>query len=109
MPIETTVEQAAFSLAVPPTQNSAVVKWIRQGWILTKLGTTALLLWYLTNCIHDFQRIQRLKAEPSPPSKVITKNQAWQRIYTRASQYITQSPIDPTSKATLPWTSFTRP
>lgn len=84
MPVGTTVEQVEFSLAAPPAPNSAPVDWIRQGWILAKLAMTALLLWYLASWIHDFQRIQGLEAEPTPPFKVITKSEAWQRIYSRA-------------------------
>ncbi len=49
---------------------------------------TISLLWNLAGWVHDFQRIQRLEAEPTPPYKVITKNEAWQRIYTRATQFI---------------------
>jgi hypothetical protein len=84
MPVETTVEQIEFSLAAPPAPNSTFMDWIRQGWIRVKLATTGLLLWYLASWVHDFQRIQGLEAEPTPPSKVITKNEAWQRIYSRA-------------------------
>ncbi len=88
MPVETTVEQVALSLSPPPAPNSALADWLRQGWILLKLSLTGLLLWYLAGWVHDFQRIQRLEAEPTPPYKVITKNEAWQRIYTRATQFI---------------------
>jgi len=88
MPIETTVEQVEFSLAAPPATNSPLVGWIRPGWILAKLVLTGLLLAHLVGWVHDFQRIQRLEAEPTPPSKVITKNEAWQRIYSRPAQYV---------------------
>lgn len=88
MPIETTIDQAEFSLAAPPAENSALAGWIRPGWILGKLVLTSLLLAYLIGWIHDFQRIQALEAEPTPPSKVITKNEAWQRIYSHAARYV---------------------
>ena len=82
MPIETTVEEIQFSLAPPSTQKtSTLMDWIHQGWILTKLAMTGLLLWHMASWAHDFQRIQHLEAEPTPPFKVITKNEAWQRIY----------------------------
>ena len=89
MPLETTVEQVEeFSLAAPPATNSPLVGWIRPGWILAKLFLTGLLLAHLVGWVHDFQRIQRLEAEPTPPSKVITKNEAWQRIYSRPARYV---------------------
>ncbi len=88
MPVETSVEQAPFRLAAPPTSTSTLADWLHQGRILLKLALTALLLWNLAGWVHDFQRIQRLEAEPAPPYKVITKNEAWQRIYTRTTQFI---------------------
>jgi hypothetical protein len=44
---------------------------------------TGLLLVYLVAWIQDLQRVRNLEAEPTPPSKVITKYEAWNRIYTR--------------------------
>jgi hypothetical protein len=81
MPIDTTVEGIEFTLAPPPARNTFLMDWVRQGWFLARLAITGLLLWYLANCVHDFQRILRLEAEPTPPFKVITKHEAWQRIY----------------------------
>ncbi len=86
MPVQTSIERAAFRLAVPPASTSTLADWLHQGRILLKLALTALLLWNLAGWVHDFQRIQGLEAEPTPPYKVITKNEAWQRIYTRATQ-----------------------
>ena len=88
MPIETTIEQVDFSLAVPPATDTYLAGRVRPGWILAKLVLTGLLLAHLVGWVHDFQRIQRLEAEPTPPSKVITKYQAWQRIYSREARYI---------------------
>ncbi len=84
MPVETTVQPVEFSLAAPLAPNGTPVDWIRQGLIMAKLAMTGLLLWYMASWVHDFQRIQSLVAEPTPPFKVITKNEAWQRIYSRA-------------------------
>ena len=82
MPIETTIEGIRFGLANPPARKTSVlVDWIHQGWILTKLVLTGLLLWQLASWAHDFERTLRLEAEPTPPFKVITKNEAWQRVY----------------------------
>jgi len=88
MPIETTVEQVEFNLVASPATNNPSVGWIRPGWILARLVLTGLLLAHLVGWVHDFQRIQRLQAEPTPPSKVITKNEAWQRIYSRTARYV---------------------
>jgi hypothetical protein len=81
MPIDTTIEGIEFNLPPPPARNTVLLDWIHQGWILTKLAMTGLLLWYLASWAHDFQRIRGLEAEPTPPFKVITKHEAWQRIY----------------------------
>lgn len=86
MPIETTVDQVGFSLAAPPAPTSLPADWLRPGLVLGKLVVTGLLLTYLVGWVHDFQRIRRLEAEPTPPSKVITKNEAWQRIYSRPAR-----------------------
>lgn len=88
MPIETTVEQVEFSLAAPPATKYPIGGWFRPGWILAKLVLMALLLAHLVGFVQDFQRIQSLEAEPNPPSKVITKNEAWQRIYSRQAQFV---------------------
>jgi hypothetical protein len=88
MPIDTTVEQAEFSLATSPATRYPPVRWIRPGWILAKLALMALLLAHLVGLVQDYQRIQRLEAEPTPPLKVITKYEAWDRIYSRQGQFI---------------------
>ena len=91
MPIDTTIDQAQFNLAAPPATDSPLLGWIRPGLILGKLVLTGLLLTYLVGWVHDFERIRRLEAVPTPPSKVITKNEAWQRIYSRPARWVTQS------------------
>ena len=91
MPIETTIEEAELSLAAPAETYPPSAGWIHSGWVLGQLVLTGLLLTYLVAWAHDFQRIRQLEAEPTPPSKVITKNQAWQRIYSRAARKIWQA------------------
>lgn len=86
MLIETTIGEAEVSLPVPPASNASLAAWARPGWILGKLVLTGLLLTYLVGWVQDFQRIRRLEAEPTPPSKVITKNEAWQRIHPRPAR-----------------------
>jgi hypothetical protein len=51
-----------------------------------KLMLTWLLLVYLLGWVHEFKRIQGLEAEPTPPSKVISKHEAWNRIYPRPNR-----------------------
>jgi hypothetical protein len=43
---------------------------------------------YVVGAVQDFQRVRELRAEPPPLAKiiVITKNEAWQRIHSRAAQ-----------------------
>lgn len=78
-----TIEEAEVSLAASPAANRPLTLWQRPGWVLGKLLLTGLLLIYLVGWVQDFQRIRRLEAEPTPPSRVITKYEAWERIYPR--------------------------
>lgn len=59
---------------------------LRSGWTLSKLVLTSLLLIYLMGWVQGLQRMRRLEAEPTPPSKVITKYEAWERIYPRPAR-----------------------
>ena len=90
MPFDTIIEQTQFGLA-PPATDSTLLAWLRPGLRVGRLVLIGLLLTYLVGWIHDFQRIRRLEAEPTPPSKVITKYEAWQRIYSRPAQWVTRS------------------
>ncbi len=81
MLIETTLEEREVSLAGSATANSSLTAWLRSSWLLGKLLLTGLLLTYLVGWVQDFQRIRRLEAEPTPPYKVISKNEAWRRIH----------------------------
>jgi hypothetical protein len=56
-------------------------EWFRTGWTVSKILMAGLLMVYLVGWANDLQRLISLEAEPSPPSKVITKFQAWERIY----------------------------
>lgn len=84
MSTETTIAQAEYEHTVAPVASRPMAVWIRPGWLLGKLLLLGLLLTYLVGWVHDFQRIRRLEAEPTPPSKVITKFEAWDRIYSPA-------------------------
>lgn len=59
---------------------------LRAGRILGKLVLVGLLLTYLVGWVQDLQRVHQLEAEPTPPAKVITKYEAWQRIYQRPAR-----------------------
>ncbi len=83
MLIETTLEEREVSLAGSATAKSWLIIWLRSRWFLGKLLLTGLLLTYLVGWVQDLQRIRRLEAEPTPPSKVITKYEAWRRIHPR--------------------------
>jgi hypothetical protein len=76
--IDTTLGNASdapATLAVEPQ------RW----WALTQIVLAGLLVAYLVGVVQDIQRVRDLRAEPSPFSKtIITKNEAWQRIYSRS-------------------------
>ena len=82
MLIETTLEEREVGLAGSAPATSPLTVWLRTSWLLGKLLLTGLLLTYLVGWVQDFQRISRLEAEPTPPYKVISKNEAWNRIHT---------------------------
>lgn len=94
MLIETTIDEAEVSLTASPAANRPLaVRLRRPGWVLGKLVLTGLLVTYLVGWVQDFQRIRRLEAEPTPPSKVITKYEAWQRIYPRPAKKLARPTV----------------
>ena len=87
MIIETTIAEARVPLLRElPTASSTLAGPLRAGWVLGKLVLAGLLLTYLVGWAQDLQRVRRLEAEPTPPAKVITKHEAWQRIHSRPGQ-----------------------
>ena len=83
MLIQTAIEGPEVSLAGSQPGDTSVATWHRPSRVLARLLLMGLLLAYLAGWVQDFQRIRQLRAEPSPPFKVITKYEAWQRIYSR--------------------------
>lgn len=83
MHIETTIEDAEVSLGSLLAVNSTRALPLRAGLILGRLVLTGLLVTYFVALVQDFQRIRQLEAEPTRPSKVISKYQAWERVYPR--------------------------
>jgi len=59
---------------------------LHAGWILGKLTLAGLLLTYMAGWVQDLQRLTLLEAQPTPPSKVISKREAWQRVHKRSLQ-----------------------
>jgi hypothetical protein len=53
----------------------------RMGRTASKLLLASFLALYLVGWAQDLQRLSQLEAEPSPPSKVISKYEAWNRIH----------------------------
>ncbi len=84
MLIETVVAEAEASLVDPLAARGPLAITLRAGWILGKLVLAGLLATYLVGWMQDFQRVRRLTAVPTPPFKIITKYEAWQRIYRRS-------------------------
>ncbi|MFA5028939.1 MAG: hypothetical protein WC713_13795 [Candidatus Methylomirabilota bacterium] len=54
--------------------------WCRTGLTVSKILIAGLLVAYLLTWAQDLHRLHTLKAEPSPPSKVISKYEVWNRI-----------------------------
>lgn len=103
-----TIEEAEASFPASPSANRPLAIWLRRpGWVLGKLVLTGLLVTYLVSWMQDFQRIRRLEAEPTPPSKVITKYEAWERIYSRSANKLarptTSVPATPASQGDQPF------
>jgi hypothetical protein len=79
---ETTITEAQIpGLRDFPAARNPLALPLRAGWILGKFVLAGLLLMYLVGWVQDFERVRRLEAEPAPPLKIISKYQAWQRIY----------------------------
>ena len=79
---ETTITHAQIpGLRDFPAARNPLALPSRAGWILGKCVLAGLLLMYLVGWAQDFERVRRLEAEPAPPLRIITKYQAWDRIY----------------------------
>jgi len=84
MSIEVTLPRIETTFANPPKAPASLAVQPRTWWPLTQVVLAGLLLTYLFGMVQDIQRVRDLRAEPPASSKiVITKNEAWQRIYSR--------------------------
>ena len=81
MPNDMIIMGMARGLAKAPAARWPLTLLLRAGWILGKLTLAGLLLTYMAGWVHDLQRMTHLEAQPTPPFKIISKQQAWQRIY----------------------------
>ena len=54
--------------------------WCQAGLAVSKILAAGLLVAYLLTWAQDLHRLHSLEAEPSPPSKVISKYEVWNRI-----------------------------
>lgn len=100
MLLETAIEGAEVSVGTPTRMGYRLALSLRHGWILGKLLLAGLLAVYAVGWVQDVQRIRRLEAEPTPPSKIITKQEAWQRIYNHSMRQSTGTFPRGTSRAT---------
>jgi hypothetical protein len=85
MSLEYTLPRIDTSLIQLPDTPVTLAVQPQRWWAFTQIILAGLLVTYLIGVVQDFQRVRDLRAEPSPLSKtVITKNEAWQRIYARS-------------------------
>ena len=84
MSIEYALSQVETTLVKLPDAPASLAVSPSAWWGMTQLVLGGLLVTYLVGMVQDFQRVRDLRAEPSSLSKiVITKHEAWQRIYPR--------------------------
>lgn len=87
MEIKYSLPQLQTALGTPKDVPAIVAVPPRAWWPLTQIVMAGLLVTYLVGIVQDFQRVRDLRAEPSPPSKIIiTKNEAWQRIHSHPAR-----------------------
>jgi len=111
--LEDAIERVELSPGTSTLMGYRPTIRLRHGWILGKLLLAGLLAVYIAGWVQDVQLIRRLEAEPTAPSKIITKQEAWQRIHhhsirqssgalPRAGSRATDEPYHPTSMGTRP-------
>jgi hypothetical protein len=87
MSMEFTLARADSVFLSPPHHPTSVAMPPRAWRPLAQVALTGLVLAYIYWMVQDFQRVRNLQAEPSTsPKVVITKNEAWERIYPRPSR-----------------------
>lgn len=82
MSLENALPRIDTALVKLPDTPATLAVEPQRWWDLTQIVLAGLLVVYLVGVVQDFQRVRNLRAQPSTLSKiVITKNEAWQRIY----------------------------
>ncbi len=81
MLIETTMVEAQIRLADLTAIRTPPGVLRRAWWDLGKLVLAGLLVLYALGWVRDIERVSLLRAEAPPAFMVITKYQAWDRIY----------------------------
>ena len=95
--IEMTMVEAQLRLPDLTPVRTPLPVLLRAWWDLGKLVLAGLLVLYAVGWFRDIERVGRLEAEAPPPFKIITKYQAWDRIYRQPA------PSLPWSSASFAW------
>ncbi len=92
MLIEMTMVEAQLRLPDLTPVHTPFPVLLRAWWDLGKLVLAGLLVMYAVGWVRDIERVGRLEADAPPPFKVITKYQAWDRIYRQPVPSLRWSP-----------------
>jgi hypothetical protein len=86
MPNEAVITELESTPSTTLRRQLPLTRLLQAGWILGKLTLVGLLVTYMLGWVHDLQRMTQLEAQPTHPLKVIviSKQEAWQRIYRHA-------------------------
>jgi len=97
MSMEAALAEFEFRLLDLPHQRPVVIAPSRFGWAMSQIVLGGLLLTYLAGWAQDIQRVQHLRAEPVPFSKVviITKHEAYDRIHPTRTARRSGKPVRP--------------
>jgi hypothetical protein len=88
MLIEMTMVEAQLRLPHLTPVRTPLPVLLRAWWDLGKVVLAGLLVMYAVGWVRDIKRVGRLEAEAPPPFRVITKYQAWDRIYRQPVPYL---------------------
>lgn len=92
MLIDTTMVEARFRSADLSLVRTPLAVVLHAWWDLGKVVLAGLLVIYVVGWVRDIERVSRLEAEAPPPLKVITRFEAWDRIYRQPVPHIPWPP-----------------
>ena len=96
MSIEYTLPRIDTTLVKLPDAPATLAVEPQRWWAITQVVLAGLLLAYVVGVVQDFQRVRGLRAEPPVLSKIIiTKNEAWQRVYAPSTRLEMQANSQP--------------